>query len=246
MERLLFLTAQSGETLFQTGLDFFEKGDFKPAAENFERIRENGNGHSPELYFNLGNCFLKLRQPGRAVLNYERALRLDPRFEPARQNLALVRQSLADDFGEADDIFLSRFWAKIRDSARPETWAWLTVFLGILTAAGLGLRLFQPPFFEKFNSKKIGTAVFNLAGFLFLATFFLAKNAADRLQNSREAILIMEKTGVFSSPDPKSEQLAEIHEGSKIGIEDKIEDWLKVSLPDGEIGWLPAAAVEKI
>lgn len=242
-----FLFAQNGETLFKTGLDFFEKGDFKLAAEQLERIRENGLGQSPELFFNLGNCHLKLHQPGRAVLNYERALRLNPHFEPARQNLELVRQSLADDFPETGGDFLPfKFWAKTRDAALPETWAWLTIFLGFLIALGLFFRLFQRPFSGKLNSKKISAPVGAFVGLLFLTTFFLAKNAADRQQNTREAILIIEKTAVFSSPDPHSEKIVEIHEGIKIGIEDKIENWLKVSLPTGEIGWLPAAAVEKI
>ncbi|NUM63623.1 MAG: hypothetical protein HUU44_16050, partial [Ignavibacteriaceae bacterium] len=37
-----------------------------------------------------------------------------------------------------------------------------------------------------------------------------------------------------------------IHEGLKVNLEDKIDNWVKIKLADGKVGWVENEAVEKI
>ncbi len=52
-------------------------GDYRAAVRNYEQILDR-EGFSAPLLFNLGNAWLRLGNPARAILNYERALVLSP------------------------------------------------------------------------------------------------------------------------------------------------------------------------
>ena len=58
----------------------YSKGNYADAAKVYEKLLA-GQGVAPELYFNLGNAYYKSSETGKAILNYERALRLSPTFE---------------------------------------------------------------------------------------------------------------------------------------------------------------------
>ena len=80
------------------GIAAYERKEYAKAVEAFESIASLGEV-SDDLYYNLANAYFKLgQQPdavrhfadgelGRAVLNYHRALRLNPAMEDARYNL---------------------------------------------------------------------------------------------------------------------------------------------------------------
>lgn len=49
-----------------------------------------------------------------------------------------------------------------------------------------------------------------------------------------------------TSPDNQSKDNFLIHEGLKVKIEDELEDWYKIKLPDGKIGWVIKGELEII
>ena len=61
----------------------------------YEKILAGGH-ESGNLYFNLGNAYFKTGDVGRAVLEYERALRLIPRDPDLHANLGYARESSGD------------------------------------------------------------------------------------------------------------------------------------------------------
>ena len=54
--------------------DLYASGNFEEAATEYETILLN-DGIAPELYFNLGNAYFKSNELGKAILNFECALR---------------------------------------------------------------------------------------------------------------------------------------------------------------------------
>jgi len=78
------------EDRFQSSVSAYSKGDYKKAIEGFEQLA--GEGVSASLLYNLGNSYAQDAQIGRAILNYERALRLTPGDSDIRGNLELVRK----------------------------------------------------------------------------------------------------------------------------------------------------------
>src|SRR5215468_6877297 len=68
----------------------YADGRYADAAAEYEHVLESGVA-SANLYFNLGNAYLKAGDVGRAVLAYERARRLAPGDPDVRANLAFAR-----------------------------------------------------------------------------------------------------------------------------------------------------------
>jgi tetratricopeptide (TPR) repeat protein len=66
-------------------------GDYRTAARNYEQILER-EGFSAPVLFNLGNAWLRLGNPARAILDYERALVLSPHSAAIEANLAAAQQ----------------------------------------------------------------------------------------------------------------------------------------------------------
>src|SRR5437868_7830723 len=64
--------------------------DFKAAIEKYEELVRSGQD-TPNLFYNLGNAYFRQNNFGRAILNYQRALALEPHHPEAQANLRVAR-----------------------------------------------------------------------------------------------------------------------------------------------------------
>src|SRR5262245_3294291 len=69
----------------------YDAGKFGEAKQTYERLVGRGEW-SANLFYNLGNAAYRISAPGKAVLNYERALALDGSHTEARANLKWLRE----------------------------------------------------------------------------------------------------------------------------------------------------------
>src|SRR5207248_7338026 len=79
------------ETQFARANEEFGKKQFQEAIRDYEGVVKAGQWSAP-LFYNLGNAYFRAGDLGRAILNYERALALEPRHPEATANLALARE----------------------------------------------------------------------------------------------------------------------------------------------------------
>ena len=63
-------------------------------------------GESAELYYNYANALYKSNQIGLAILNYERALRLDPMNEDIKFNLEFVNRMKIDKIEDTINLVI--------------------------------------------------------------------------------------------------------------------------------------------
>ena len=87
----LYNALGTGRTrLFLDGINDYNTGKYKDAVKKLSHIAEKGvvNG---KLYYNLGNAYLKSGDVGRAILWYERALKLMPHDPDLRFNINYAR-----------------------------------------------------------------------------------------------------------------------------------------------------------
>ncbi len=84
----------------------------------------------------------------------------------------------------------------------------------------------------------------NIIALLFSVIFFFS--SLERESSRDYGILLKSVETVKISPDKQSDDAFVVHEGIKFKIEDEVNDWVKIKLSDGKVGWLPNNSFEVI
>ena len=79
------------------------KEDYAAAIQIYEALLKNGE--AADVYYNLGNSYYKIGEIAKAVLNYERALLLQPRNGDIRANLEVARAKTIDKVEPVPEVF---------------------------------------------------------------------------------------------------------------------------------------------
>lgn len=214
---------------------------YAQAAELYEQLLEQG--HSSDVYYNLGNCYYRLEKVGHAVLNYERALRLDPGDRNIRHNLELARNKTQDKVVALQDIFIVTWYKGILYSMSVDGWGFLATVCFVLFLCMMGVYLFL----NRMALRKIGF----FAGIAALVICILANVFAyhEKVLMLRHdtAVLMQESVHVKSTPSQDGKDLFVIHEGTKMHVvDDAMRDWKEIRLDDGKTGWVETSAIEVI
>lgn len=228
--------------LWAGGVQAYNEGRFADAASLWEAILATGKD-SPELYYNLGNAFFKGSDYPRAVLNYERALKLDPSYSDARYNLEFAENFIQDKIEPVPEFMLKSLARKLCYMMSSDTWA--ASFLVLLAAALAMLLLFLLG--STAGKRRVG--FFTGIAFLLLAVASLSfslwqKSACDEAD---KAVVMAPVSSVKSSPSgTSSKDLFVVHEGTRVTILDDVNGWYNISLADGRQGWIKADDIEVI
>lgn len=217
-------------------------GDYTGAIQIYESLLEGGK-ESAALYYNLGNCYYKVGQIARAILNYERSLLLDPSDSDVLFNLELAKNKTVDRLTPMRELFFITWAKNIASLCSSDAWAICSIIAFFLLFVFLSLYLF----FHKLLWRKIG-----LLGALFTLFFCLIANICasyqkDKLQERNYAIVIVPTVTARSTPDRGGTELFVLHEGIKVKLKDvSMREWKEILLEDGNVGWIPSAAIEEI
>ena len=237
----LDLFGQDATPLFEAGSKAYRVGNYGEAVAQYESILKMGL-QSLEVYYNLGNSYYQLGQNGKAILNYERAAILAPRDEDVLFNLQLARQKLTDELERVDDFFLSRWIRWVRGCFSTKTWSFIALMFLWLSAAGWVVWLVG----SERTLKKRGFIGGVVCLILSILPFALASGSAGLEKDSHAAIVVVPETAIKNAPDDAGKTENTLHEGFKVELMDKIGNWYKVKLPNGEQGWANVSALEKI
>ncbi|MEZ4774288.1 MAG: tetratricopeptide repeat protein [Bacteroidia bacterium] len=222
--------AQEAEHLFKQGNEAYINEDYSGAVQLYDSVINQGF-ESAKLYLNLGNAHYKLQHTALAVLNYERALEINPRFEDARVNLQLANLRVKDNIKPIPGFAITE---KIRNfilSFSSGQWAWLAIAL-LFAAATLGgafLFLYSP----------IVKRVTFFSGIFFvvlsLAALTISLNRNLKEQHSHLGIILSPNVYVKNAPSGRTDLLI-LHEGVKVDLLDEIGGWTKIRVADVNIG----------
>src|ERR1700744_3575460 len=84
------LAAGDSNMLWQKANELYQQKQYDSAAQCLEQIAAL-KPQNEIVYYNLGNTYYKLNKIAPAVLNYERALRINPDYKEAKDNLLLAQ-----------------------------------------------------------------------------------------------------------------------------------------------------------
>jgi len=229
------------ERLLEAANEAYRQRQYADAIEDYEALLREGY-RSEALHYNLGNSYYRDGQRGKAILHYERARMLDPSDADIRHNLTVARVDLVDDLEPLPAFFLYRWWDGLRQFLSPTGWSIIGILFLWAGAAGLGFWRMAP----QRRHRKWGFVAGLSLLLLSILPFALAASRQSQLLDSGLAVILSEKTTLRSAPDALSQEVLPLHEGLTVELLDRIGDWYKVRLPDGEQGWLPMDDLEKV
>ena len=228
-------------SLWEKAGEAFAAGQWQNALNCYQMIEGEGL-ESADLYFNIGNTFLKLEDNAHAILYYERALKLDPSHADAAHNLEIVRQMTLDKIDEVPDFILVAWFRHLRQGLSADAWAWIT--LGLLLLAGVLLTIFRSGAPRPLRKVSFIFSCIILVLAIFTFIFSLQQKRAVTRQDS--AIVTSGVCSVKSSPAEGGKTVFVLHEGTKVRLLDQVGEWAKVEIADGRQGWAQGSTFEII
>ncbi len=233
--------AQSNEKLFEQANQFYKKADYKNAISTYQKI-EKSRVYSDALYFNLGNCFYKLNEVAPAIYYYEKALKLNPLNDDAKYNLILANRMTIDVIDEIPKTFIQKIESNFLHKISIETWAVVAIVFSILT--GLFFLMY---YFSIASTLKRLFFVLSMSSFgLMILSILIAFKGVNYEKNHQPAIIFSEKAVVKNAPTFNSEDVFILHEGTRVEVLDTVDDWYKIKLTDGKIGWVKTGVLKII
>ncbi len=235
------LLAGPADALFVDGNRLYQAGQYQAALEKYSEILKLGR-ESTALYFNMGNCYYKLQDVGRAILFYERALRLSPGDDDVQTNLGIAQLATPDKIERQPDFILARFVQAYCHLLPKRIQVGLALGLYLALMAGVILWILT-------RGRLIGTwagrASVALAVLLLLAGASLAGREFEQ-SNRREAVILATKVEVMSSPGAQAVEVFSLHAGAKVALDRSSGDWVEIILPDRKSGWVKREVLEAI
>lgn len=231
----------NAENLLKQGNAAYAKNQYNEAAKAYQEILDAGY-QSATVYFNLGNAKYKMAEMSQAILNYEKALKLNPGDSEIQLNLQLANLKITDRIEAVPEFFLSKWWKSFLFFFSLNTLSVFTVFCLIAGFISLIAYLFLIAVWPKKMAFYTGVSLLSL-GLLFL---FLSALQSRELNAKQQGIVFAGAADVKSGPDDKQKTLFVIHEGTKVNIQETDTDWIKITLANGNGGWIKLANVKEI
>ncbi|MBE6214975.1 MAG: tetratricopeptide repeat protein [Bacteroidales bacterium] len=230
------------DSLWNAANNAYVEGRWDEAAKGYEMISGMGL-ESAVLYCNLGDAYFKAGSMADAILNYERALKMDPSYEDARYNLDLAGGMIQDRIDPVPE-FILEVWAKklcrIMDS---DAWAVTFIVLLALTLAMILLFILAP----SAAGRRTGFFVAVVTLILAVTSLVFSIWQKNDYMKADSAIVMRPVSSVKSSPSSESAQdLFVLHEGTKVETLDQVGTWTNIELADGRQGWIRTSDIEHI
>ena len=233
------LNAQDEQKIFESANEMYKQQNYEKAIEYYKTL-EKYNLISSELFYNLGNSYYKLNKVGPSIYYYEKALKLNPLNKDVQNNLVFARRLALDNIEELPKTVFQKLNSRYLQKLSYNQWAIVSIVF-----CALGSLLFLLFYFSNQPRSKRTYFVTSLISFLFLIiSLTITYNQFSYFKNNKVAIVFAEETEVRNAPSLNSEEVFTLHEGTKVIVLDTIDNWKKIKIADGKIGWIIADDIQ--
>jgi tetratricopeptide (TPR) repeat protein len=211
----------------------YAAGNFKAATDDYEALVRAGQD-TPNLFYNLGNAYFRKNNFGRAILNYERALALDPHHPESEANARIAR-----DEARALELVPTRSERlfAFADENQLVVTAAIAFWIGIFSIAAWMI-----------GRRRSRSAL--ALSILSLSIFAIAVVASYQLSHGRNgpglAIVTGDKVDARLATADNANRVLTLPAGSEIKIVSQRGDWIYAALPNNLRGWIPATGAEQV
>jgi hypothetical protein len=213
---------------------------YAKAAMRYESIIKDGGIHNGRIYYNLGNIYFQMKDTGRAILNYRRAMVYTPNDEMLKQNLNYAREKRQDKIEDRQETIVLKtlfFWhyglsQKVRLIL-------FSVFF-ILMWGTACVRIFIKRPFMGWCIASLAVLSVLLAGSLAADEIFSSKNHPGVIIASE----VVARKGNSETYEPSFKE--PLHSGTEFTLLEDRGDWINIELSDSRTCWVPAKDIELV
>jgi tetratricopeptide (TPR) repeat protein len=228
---MLLFGADAFEAEFEKGVQAYSRGDYAGAVNAWEKLEKSAVA-DPAVFYNLGNAWYMRGRRGLAIAYYERALRLDPAFEYARDNLNKALRETERNLpaplpsGWEQHLLFWHYDWPLRRSVFFAAGCWI-LFWGLLA-------VWQ---WKKLWRAGVLSAVLLIGAAVFTASAFAKTRPAEM------AVTAVAAAPVRYGPSESDTVRFELFEGDRVAIETRKNGWIRVRTAGNERGWAKADAL---
>jgi len=230
------------DSLWNQAVNAYSAGEYQTALDSFLLIEKEGV-RSADLFYNIADSYYKVgNYNAKAILYYERALRLNPSFGDAAHNLSMARALTLDKIDVVPEFVLITWLKNARDSFSSDGWAWGCIIFFVLFLTAL--------FFFRFGRTSGGVKLSFVMGIICLLASIFCLGCSISLKNELDrtdkAVVMVPVSSGKGSPNESGQSLFVIHEGTDVTIIEELGQWIRVELSDGRQGWIQRSDIEVI
>lgn len=211
----------------------YSEGHFQEAVDGFQQLVNSGQW-SANLFYDLGNAWFRLGTFGEAILNYERALALDPHHPEAAANLALARN-------EARALELRRDALERYLGAVTPTQYTIAASIAFWAALFGVAHLFVS---RRRSAPLLALTIFSAV--IFGGAVFAVSALETGSKGGALAIVTGKDIEARLATADNAKSVLALPPGSEIKVLSQRGDWLYATLPNDLRGWIPASGARRV
>ena len=210
---------------------FFKQKQYDQALSIWYEMIESGKS-SAGIFYNIGLAESQLHNTPKAMLAYEKALRLKPMNEAIQSAIIEERKKIQDATIPVAPFFLNEWYKAMVTFLRPGYWSFLG--LGLISIIIMSLLSAN----KKFKTEERQLRRYKLP-LVVLGAFFILSGWLSYREIYRENEAIVAVTcEVRQAPASDSPEARTLYPGEKILMTDRIGEWYHVQLLNLDAGWV--------
>lgn len=218
------------DRLLQEGNEAYSRNDYGQAISKFEQIIDT-KGYSAAVLYNLANSYALSGQIGKAVLNYERALRLYPSDSDISGNLELVKKE--NGLFPKEPTRAERFFNLLSVNQ------WTAgILLSLILITVFCITALKYPFSRQLNIGFRASCLL-IFGMAITGVFFT-------YQSFNPSVVISPEVKMFVSPFESSATIGTLQEGKKVYPHKLHGDFSYITDETDRKGWVHSSGIEAV
>jgi tetratricopeptide (TPR) repeat protein len=209
----------------------YQAGKYEEAKVDYLQLVHAGQ-YSADLFYNLGNVCFKLGDRGRAILNYERALLLNPGLDEAESNLRAVLKIVGNDdqptFRDRVGIYADYF----------------------PLIASFAFWIFAFSIFAAWRKHGRATVFWRrlcvVSGFIFLGCAAASVWIGSGSKDGSRALIIDSAADLKYGPAVSARSVESLQIGDQVRLISERGDWTFCRANTGNLGWILTRKTEHI
>jgi tetratricopeptide (TPR) repeat protein len=220
-----------GGTTWEAANEAYQNGKYEEAKVDYLQLVHAGQ-YSADLFYNLGNVWFKLGDQGRAILNYERALLLNPRMDEAGSNLHAVLKIVGNDD---------------QPTLRDQIEAYADYFPLV---ASIAFWVFAFSLFPAWRKRGRFIVFWRrlcvVAGLIFLGTAAASIWIGSGSKDANRALIVDSAADLKYGPAVSGRTVESLQIGEQVRLISERGDWSFCRASTGSLGWILTQKTERI